>query len=188
MEKAVALLSAAESECTNLSTKKTKVVAFNTTATLTARDGSAIEVADDFKYLDSYLSSIERDLKVRKALLWSALHTMNREWRYDLDDNLKRQPLWVTVESVSTDLRGRSMGTHCAAGKLPRRSLHQDTTDCSKRKLGRLHSQRWSLWRVTTYWHKFSGKKNGVGRSLSSPLRSSNKRINTLGTNAMTKK
>ena len=75
----MALLSAAESECTNLSTKKTKVVAFNTTATLTARDGSAIEVADDFKYLDSYLSSIERDLKVCKALLWSALHTMNRE-------------------------------------------------------------------------------------------------------------
>ena len=52
------------------------------------------------QYLGSYVSSTERDLKVRKALARSALHSAKRVWRSDLDDNLKRQLFVVTVESV----------------------------------------------------------------------------------------
>ena len=73
-EKAVALLSAVKSECANLglhlSTIKTKVVAFNTRDTsVITKDGSVLEVVDDFKYLGCYVFSTERDLKVRKALI-----------------------------------------------------------------------------------------------------------------------
>ena len=58
VKKAVALLSAVESECAKLghhrSTRKTKVMAFNTRNTsVTTRDGSELEIVNDFKYFGS---------------------------------------------------------------------------------------------------------------------------------------
>ena len=101
------MLLAVESECAKLglhfttTTRKTKVMAFNTRDTcVIKRDELELEVVDDFKYLGSYVSSTEQGLKVRIALAWSALYPMKQVWRSDHDDNLKKQLLVPTLESA----------------------------------------------------------------------------------------
>ena len=68
----------------------------HTYVTETTRDGSELEVVDDFKYLS--VSSKERDLEICKAQAWSALHSMKILWGSDPDDYLKRQLFVATVE------------------------------------------------------------------------------------------
>ena len=54
----------------------------------------------DFKYLGSYIASIEKDVKVRLAKAWTALNGMNKIWKSTLPDKLKRNCFRATVESV----------------------------------------------------------------------------------------
>ncbi|WP_143215098.1 reverse transcriptase domain-containing protein, partial [Acinetobacter baumannii] len=104
-EKGRKLLLAVERECRKvglqLNAKKTKVMAFNTDdAAVSTKDGTVLEVVDDFKYLGAYIGSTEKELKLRRALAWSALHSMKKVWRSNLSDNLKRRLFVATVESI----------------------------------------------------------------------------------------
>ena len=103
--KARGLLLAVESECRKiglqLNSKKTKVMALNTEdKTVTTRDGTILEVVQDFKYLGAYIGSTEHDIKVRRALAWSALHSIKRVWKAAFGDEFKRRLFVATVESV----------------------------------------------------------------------------------------
>ena len=62
-----------------LNTTKTEVMAFNQPAEveLKSHNGSTIKVVSEFKYLGSYISGTDKDVKVRKALTWAALHKLN---------------------------------------------------------------------------------------------------------------
>ena len=51
-------------------------------------------------YLGSYISSTEKDLDIRLAKSWSALNAMNKIWKSNLKDKLKRNFFRATVESV----------------------------------------------------------------------------------------
>ena len=73
IEKAQALLLSVEGECQKmglqLNAKKTEVMTFNFNekAKITTKNGTILAVKEDFKYLGSYISSTEKDIRVRKA-------------------------------------------------------------------------------------------------------------------------
>ena len=85
-----------------LNAKKTEVVAFNTSEVVNIQtvDGSILAVKDDFKYMGSYISSTENDIKIRKEQAWQALHRLKKIWQSSMVDSLKRQLFVATVESI----------------------------------------------------------------------------------------
>ncbi|XP_035664112.1 uncharacterized protein LOC118407702 [Branchiostoma floridae] len=104
-EKACTLLNAVERQCQRiglqLNTKKTKVMAFNSSDNNVATlDGTRLEVVPDFKYLGGWIASTAHDMKVRRALAWNALHSMRRVWQSGMADDLKRRLFVSTVECV----------------------------------------------------------------------------------------
>ena len=100
------MLVAVEQDCKKvglmLNSKKTKVMALNTDSlpSIKTIDGSVLEVTDDFQYLGGWMESSEKDISVRRALAWKALHGMKRVWKANLSDNIKRRLFVATVESV----------------------------------------------------------------------------------------
>ena len=103
--KANNLLLTVEKECRNiglnLNNKKTKVLIYNSNnTTLKTTDGDTLETKNDFKYLGSWISSTEQDMKIRRALAWKALHKMNKVWKSMLRDDMKRRLFVATIESV----------------------------------------------------------------------------------------
>ena len=88
----------------HLNTKKTKVMAFNTPESIVLKtaDGQTLQVEKDFKYLGSWINSSEKDIKVRKALAWNALHSMHVICKYKINLPLKRRLFVATVEIVLT--------------------------------------------------------------------------------------
>ena len=44
----------------------------------------------DFKYLGSYIASTEHDVNIRLGKAWSVLNQMDKIWKSNLSDNLKR--------------------------------------------------------------------------------------------------
>ena len=106
-EMARGLLLAVERECVQISlkfkSKKTKVMCFNTCTNdpaIATLDGKILETKNDFKYLGSWISSTEHDIKIRRVLAWKALHRMRRVWKSKLKEDIKRQLFISTVESV----------------------------------------------------------------------------------------
>ena len=78
-------------------------MAFNTLdpIILKTADGQILDVEKDFKYLGSWINSSEKDIKVRKALAWNVLHSIQTLWKSKTNLPLKRRRLFVaTVESV----------------------------------------------------------------------------------------
>ena len=54
----------------------------------------------DFKYLGSYIASTEHDVNIRLGKAWSALNQLDKIWKSNLSDNLKRNFFRAAVESV----------------------------------------------------------------------------------------
>ena len=63
-------------------------------------DITILEVVADFNYLGAWIASTQKDIMIRRAFAWSALHSMNKVWKSDMNDNLKRLLFVTTVESV----------------------------------------------------------------------------------------
>ena len=105
VEQACILLTEVERHCKRiglgLNAKKTKVMPQNVDdPSVTTLDGTLLEVVQDFKYLGAWIASTQRDIKVRRARAWSALHSMKKVWRAPLSDEFKRRFFVSTVESV----------------------------------------------------------------------------------------
>ena len=54
----------------------------------------------DFKYLGSYIASTEHDVNIRLGKAWNALNQLDKIWKSNLSDNLKRKFFQAAVESV----------------------------------------------------------------------------------------
>ena len=52
------------------------------------------------KYLGSYIASVEHDVDIRLRKAWGALNGMDKIWKSNLSDQLKRSFFRATVESV----------------------------------------------------------------------------------------
>ena len=87
-----------------LNVKKTKCMLFNnaknSSQKLYTNGGKEIEIVDDFRYLGSYIESSEKDISIRKALAWQAIHKMRKIWYSKMNRDLKIRLFKSTVESV----------------------------------------------------------------------------------------
>ena len=106
------LLLSVEKECNKvglqINAEKTKFMSYNITEDIELKlgDDTIIKRAEtgtkeqDFKYLGSWVDNSYKDLKVRKALAWSALHKMDTIWNSILSRRSKINLFRATVESV----------------------------------------------------------------------------------------
>ena len=107
VEKACKLLREVEQHCNRIglgiNAKKTKVMPINaeeTTVGVTTKDGTVLEVVNDFIYLGAWIASTQHDIKVRRAKTWKALNSMDKVWRSSMNSDTKRRLFVSTVESV----------------------------------------------------------------------------------------
>ena len=106
------LLLAVEKECNEVGLKinapKTQFMSYNITEDikLNLGDGTEIKRAltekkeQDFKYLGAWVDTTLRDIKVRKALAWTALKKMDKIWNSSLNRTRKIDLFKATVEYV----------------------------------------------------------------------------------------
>ena len=79
-------------------------MAFNTSESIVLKtaDGQTLQVEKYLKYRGYWINSSENDIKVRKALAWNALYSIDVIWKYKINLPLKIRIFVVTVESVLT--------------------------------------------------------------------------------------
>ena len=91
-----------------------QVMAFNSgDVEVETLGGTKLEVVQDFKYLGSWIASSAKDIKVCRALAWSALHKMKRIWVPDMNRRLNGRLF------VRTHIWMPGMGTVRARRKSP---------------------------------------------------------------------
>ena len=59
-----------------------------------------IKQVEDFKDLGSYIASTERDVNIRLGKAWDALNELDKIWKSNLPDNLKRNFFQAAVETI----------------------------------------------------------------------------------------
>ena len=85
-----------------LNADKTEFICFNQDASerMKSLDGEKIKQGEDFKYLGSYIASTEHDVNIRLGKAWNALNELDKIWKSNLTDNLKRNFFRAAVETV----------------------------------------------------------------------------------------
>ena len=85
-----------------LNADKTEFICFNQDASerMKSLDGEKIKQVEDFKYLGSYIASTEHDVNIRLGKAWNALNELDKIWKSNLTDNLKRNFFRAAVETV----------------------------------------------------------------------------------------
>jgi hypothetical protein len=95
------LLHRVEVECRKVAlivnAKKNEIMKYNIgSSEVKTLDGTVLSTVEDFKYLGSHIGDIEKDIKIRKALAWQALHSLKNIWK----SIIKRSLFIVTVETI----------------------------------------------------------------------------------------
>ena len=67
---------------------------------IVSKAGKSIERVGDFLYFGSWISTMERDIKIRKAKAWAACHKLKTLWKSKLRRQLKIRIFIACVESV----------------------------------------------------------------------------------------
>ena len=63
-------------------------------------NGFILKCVEDYKYLGSFVRNSEKDIKIRKALAWSACNKMDKIWKSKLDSELKVNIFRVIIEPI----------------------------------------------------------------------------------------
>ena len=80
---------------------KTKYISYNQPVSdLITLNGQKLDIVNDFLYLGSWINSVEKDVNVRIAKAWTALHKMDIVWKSDLKKSIKISFFRATIESV----------------------------------------------------------------------------------------
>ena len=98
----LSLESAANSVGLHLNESKTEYVNFtNDNATqITTLSGTILKCKEDYKYLGSYISSSEKDFKIRKGMAWAACNKLHNIWTSKLDVSMKVRIFQSLVEPI----------------------------------------------------------------------------------------
>ena len=59
----------------------------------------------EFKYLGSYMSSTDQDIKAKKGLAWAAMNSLDIFWKSDMSRKLKVKIFRTPVESIFMDVK-----------------------------------------------------------------------------------
>ena len=69
---------------------KTEYICYNQTDDISTLDGTPLKIVDKFTYLESSVSSTEKDIDTRLTKAWTAINTLSIIWKSDLTDKMKR--------------------------------------------------------------------------------------------------
>ena len=87
----------------HINSGKTKMMSFNlddTSSELKSISRETIEGVTDFVYLGSWIENTEKDIKVRKAKAWAAVHRLKAIWKSTLSKKLKVRLFIAACESI----------------------------------------------------------------------------------------
>ena len=75
----------------HVNSSKTKLMSFNQDepSNVTTISGYKLKEVDNFKYLGGWMKSTEDDIKVRKALAWTACHKLRKVWTSSFKRSIK---------------------------------------------------------------------------------------------------
>ena len=73
---------------------------FNPTGDISTLNSSSLKLVDKFDYLESSVSSTERDVNTRLAKAWTDIDRLSVIWKSDLIDKMKRGFFQAAVVSI----------------------------------------------------------------------------------------
>ena len=79
---------------------KTEYMCYNQTGDISTLDGTPLKLVDKFTYLESSISSTEKDIDTRLMKAWTAINRLSIIWKSDLTDKMKRSFFQAAVTSI----------------------------------------------------------------------------------------
>ena len=79
---------------------KTEYMYFNQTGDISTLEGTSLKLVDSFTYLESSVSSTEKDIDTRLTKSWTAIDKLSIIWKSDLTDKIKCSLFQATVVSI----------------------------------------------------------------------------------------
>ena len=73
---------------------------YNQTDDISTLDGTPLKLVDKFTYLESSVSSTEKDIDTRLTEAWTAIDSLSIIWKSDLTDKMKRSFFLAAVVSI----------------------------------------------------------------------------------------
>ena len=73
---------------------------FKQTGDITTLDETSLKLVDKFTYLESSISSTEKDIDTRLTKAWTAIDRLSIIWKSDLTDKMKRSFFQAAVVSI----------------------------------------------------------------------------------------
>ena len=73
---------------------------FNQAGDISTLDGTSLKLVDKFTYLESSVSSTEKDIDTRLTKAWTAIDKLSVIWKSDLTDKMKRSFFQAAVMSM----------------------------------------------------------------------------------------
>ena len=79
---------------------KRNICVYNQTGDISTLEGTPLKLVDKFSYLESSVSSTEKDIDTRLTKAWTAINRLSIIWRSDLTDKMKRSFFQAAVASI----------------------------------------------------------------------------------------
>ena len=98
---------------------------FNQTGDISTLDGTSLKLVDKFTYLESSVSSTEKDIDTRLTKAWTAIDKLSIIWKSDLTDKMNSQFL-PSCGRVDTAVSMHYLDANKTAGEEARRQLHKN--------------------------------------------------------------
>ena len=84
----------------HVNAEKMEYMCFNQRGDISTPNGSSLKLVDKFTYLESSVSSTEKDINTRLAKVWTAINRLLVIWKSDLTDKIKHSFFQVAVVSI----------------------------------------------------------------------------------------
>ena len=79
---------------------KTEYMCFDQAGDISTLEGTSLKLVDKFTYLESSVSSTEKDIDTRLTKTWTVIDKLSVIWKSDLADKMKRSFLQAAVVSI----------------------------------------------------------------------------------------
>ena len=84
----------------HINAHKTEYMCYHQTGDISTLDRASLKLVDKFTYLESSVSSTEKDIDTRLMKAWTAIDRLSNIWKSDLTDKMKRSFFQAAVVSI----------------------------------------------------------------------------------------
>ena len=84
----------------HINAHKTEYMCFNQAGDISTLNGSSLKLVDKFTYLESSISSTEKDIDTRLMKAWTAIDKLSVIWKSNLTDKIKRSFFQAAVVTI----------------------------------------------------------------------------------------